>query len=357
MQTNSAILMNRRRPAGRLVIVGTGVTAVSHITLEAIGQIKAADTVFHHETNDVTAAYVRRLNPRVIDLHQYYGTDKLRKVTYIQIAEVMLREVRQGRHVVGVFPGHPGILVMAVRRALAIAEIQGYETHLLPAISSIDCLFADLRIDPGPYGVQILKAGLVLRKETVLATAGHLVLLQVDSVGDSTYSFGGFKHTHHVPLIERLIKNYGAQHEAVDYAASILPTAAPAITPRPLVEYLDRVPWGAMGPGTLYLPPAGMTLRSVITKQALSNSLPYGESEMLAIAELDDYQMPKGYTQKLASKGVLDVMTELGTNPEAARIYHQSPDEYLGQRPDLGEEEKEALLNRRKKTASNKMQT
>jgi precorrin-2 methylase len=325
------------------------------MTLEAVGHIKAADTVFYLPTSGVTSAHLHQLNANAVDLRGYYGDDKVRKTTYVQIAEVILREVRRGRDVAAVFPGHPGILVMAARRALAIAEMQGYETQLLPAVSSIDCLFADLRIDPGPHGVQIVKAGLVLENEVTLATTGHVILLQVDSVGDSTFSFTGFKHTQHRRFVQRLIEQYGARHEAVCYAAALLPCSTPTIIARPLEQYLDQVPWATI-PGTLYLPPAGMMLRSVIAAEALDNGLPYGAAEKLAIAELDDHQMPAAYRPALASKVMLEIMAELGTNPEIARAFRRSPHEYLSRWPDLGNDERESLIARVTRVGANKPQ-
>ena len=356
MQDFPAGVRRRTRAAGRLVLVGAGVAAVSHMTLEAIGHIKAADIVFYHATNGVAAAHIRELNSNVVDLRQYHEEEKVRKVTYIQMAELMLRQVRLGKNVVGIFHGHPGVLVMAARRALAIAEVQGYETHLLPAVSSIDSLFADLRVDPANYGVQILKAGSVLENEVPLATAGHVVILQVGFVGDPTFSFAGFKHTQHALFFERLIEKYGEQHEAVFYVASNFPGFEPTIIPRPLAEYLDPQLWTTMGPGTLYLPPLGMTLGSVITEESLNNGHPYGEFEKLAIAGLADHRVSEGYKLKLASKAVLDVMVELGTDPQAADMYRQSPQQYLSQRAGLTEAEREALLNRSIKELQKSMQ-
>ena len=356
MQDFPAGARRRTRAAGRLVLVGAGVAAVSHMTLEAIGHIKAADIVFYHATNGVAAAHIRELNSNVVDLRQYHEDEKVRKVTYIQMAELMLRQVRLGKNVVGVFHGHPGVLVMAARRALAIAEVQGYETHLLPAVSSIDCLFADLRVDPANYGVQILKAGSVLEGEVPLATAGHVVILQVGFVGDPTFSFSGFKHTQHALFFERLIEKYGDQHEAVYHFAANLPGFEPRIIPRPLAEYLDPQLWATMGPGTLYLPPLGMTLRAVITEESLNNGHPYGEFEKQAIAGLADHQVSKSYKLKLASKAVLDVMVELGTDPQAAEMYRQSPRQFLSQRTGLTEAEREALLNRSIKELQETMQ-
>lgn len=146
-------------------------------------------------------------------------------------------------------------------------------------------------------------------------------------------------------FFERLIEKYGNQHEAVYYVASNFPGFEPTIVPRPLAEYLDPALWAKMGPGTLYLPPLGMTLRSVIIEQALSNGHPYGEFEKQAIAELAGHRVSKDYKLKLASKAVLDVMVELGTDPQAANMYRQSPRQYLSQRAGLTGAEREALLN------------
>jgi precorrin-2 methylase len=356
MQNFPAGARGRTRPVGRLVLVGSGVAAVSHMTLEAIGHIKAADIVFYHATNGVAAAHIRQLNSNVVDLRQYHEDEKVRTITYIQMAELMLRQVRLGKKVVGVFHGHPGVLVMAARRALAIAEIQGYETHLLPAVSSIDCLFADLRVDPANYGVQILKAGSVLKNEVPLATAGHVVILQVGFVGDRTFSFTGFKHTQHAVFFERLIEKYGRQHEAVYYVASNLPGFEPTIVLRPLVEFLDPQLWATMAPGTLYLPPMGMTLRSVIIEESFNNGHPYGEFETMAIAKLAAHQVSKDYRLMLASKAVLDIMVELGTDPQAADMYRQSPRQYLLRRTGLTEAEREALINRSMRELQKSMQ-
>ena len=99
------------QPVGSLTIVGTGIQAISQITLEAVGYIREADRVFYHATNGVTSSYIRSLNPQSIDLYEYYGEGKNRSITYVQMAELMLREVRRGLNVVGVFHGHPGYFV------------------------------------------------------------------------------------------------------------------------------------------------------------------------------------------------------------------------------------------------------
>lgn len=95
------------------------------------------------------------------------------------MAEAMLHPVRHGQNVVTIYYGHPGIFVYASHRAIQIAHKQGLKAKMLPGVSALDCLFADLGIDPSYPGLQVLEStGFLVRNRKIL-TDGHLVLLQV----------------------------------------------------------------------------------------------------------------------------------------------------------------------------------
>jgi precorrin-6B methylase 1 len=331
---------------GRLAIVGTGITAVAHMTLETIGHIQNADVVFYHANSGVSAALIQQLNKNIVDLYEYYGEGKLRSITYIQMAELMLNEVRKGLTVVGVFHGHPGYFVKAGRRAIAIAESEGHEALLLPALSATDCLFADLRIDPGVIGVQILKASAVLSHDTFLATDNHVVLVQVGSVGDNTFSFTGYKHTKLDRFFNRLISIYGEEHDSIYYVAAILPGLDPVAIVRKLGAYRDAAVLDSVNAATLYLPPAGVTVSSLTEIQAFDCKEPYGQFERDAIRELPGHETPNGFKKRYASEPMLRAMTELATSPAAARTFRSNPEAVLAAYPDLSHAEAEALLKR-----------
>ena len=331
---------------GRLTVVGTGITAISHLTLEAIAQIRNADVVFYHANSGVTASYLRQLNPNAVDLYEYYGEGKVRNITYVQMAELMLRQVRFGKSVAGVFHGHPGYFVKAARRALAIARMEGHETRMLPGISATDCLFSDLRIDPGVIGVQIIKAGHVLRKKNTLATDNHVVLVQLASVGDNTFSFSGFKHAKLDRLFQQLISIYGKNHDSVYYIASIFPGVDPVIVVRKLGEYRNKKNQDTIKAATLYLPPKGISIESLTEIQAFQNREVYGSFEIQAIKELDVHDTPPGFKDRGASQPMLRAMTELATNASQEYLYRQNPDAFTSQHSDLHVTEKNALGSR-----------
>lgn len=104
----------------------------------------------------------------------------------------MLIHLREGKTVVGVFYGHPGVFVSPTHRTIDIAKKEGYAATMLPGISAEDCLFADLNIDPSLPGCLTYEATDLLVSKRLLIPSSHLILYQVGCVGISDFSFSGF---------------------------------------------------------------------------------------------------------------------------------------------------------------------
>lgn len=332
---------------GRLAIIGTGITAIGQMSVESLSHIEHADIVFYHATNGVTATQIRQLNSRAVDLYEYYDDGKERRITYVQMAELMLAEVRKGRSVVGVFHGHPGIFVRPARRALAIASAEGYETALLPAISSPDCLFADLRVDPGVFGCQIIMASRILSGKAIVASTGHVVVLQVSAVGDRGFSFsGGYKENKLDGFFRCLIDIYGDEHEGVYYLAAVFPGTKPEIAAYTLKRYLESDIQARVRAGMLYLPPKGLTFAELASRQAFRKGVAYGKFEDEAIAQLKDHETPPGFPSRYASPALFEVMEELGGNASSLDEYRRDPESFVARYPELNEAERRALRRR-----------
>jgi precorrin-2 methylase len=332
---------------GSLAIVGTGIQAVSQMTVETLSYISDADVVFYHATNGVTASQIEALNPNAIDIYEYYADGKNRSITYIQMAELMLREVRRGCNVVGIFHGHPGYFVSPARRALAIASKEGYPTTLLPAVSAPDCMFADLRVDPGVRGCQILMASYVLNKANILATSGHVVFLQVNAVGHSGFSFSGSRSDRFPEFIERLIAIYGETQDCIYYMAAVYPGCDPEISVHQLSAYRRPEVIATVGPGIFYFPPKGISFASLQNFQAFNGRDPYGRTEKQAINELATHQVPQGYIIRRASAAMLAAVSELGANASSRELYRTNPSAFVERHPDLTSYERSALVKRR----------
>lgn len=95
----------------------------------------------------------------------------------------MVSDLRKGLHVVGAFYGHPGLFMSPTRRAMAIAQAEGYMTRMLPGVSSEDCLLADLGIDPSFVGCLTCEARDFLIHDHSDLTARHVIMYETAQLG------------------------------------------------------------------------------------------------------------------------------------------------------------------------------
>lgn len=347
---------------GTLTVVGCGIKAVGHFTKEAEALVTWADKVFFCASDPVSDAYIQDLNPNSTDLYSFYGNDKPRVETYVQMSEMMLREVRAGLNVVGVFYGHPGFFVTPSHRAIAIARREGHEARMLPAISALDCLFADLGVDPSRSGCQIVEATDLLVRRRTLLTEGHVVVLQVGSVGDGGFRFSGFENKRFSVLVEYLAAAYGNDHYVVNYIAA-------QYAGKP--SYMDRVRIGDLlradvaatvtGISTFYIPPQRVAPPSDemikllgLKPQALGpvDENPFFTSPRAyegrvaeAVAKLEAEVPPSDYRPSRPSRRLYAFLRDMALSPTLESRFSRQPEAVVGGLTGLSEEEREALLS------------
>jgi hypothetical protein len=238
--------------AGSLTIVGTGIDAGGQLTPQARASFEAADDAFFLVADPVAVNLLLWLNPRARSLHTHYGDGKERLETYEGMADEILAPLRRGRDVCAAFYGHPGIYVYPARVALERASAEGFTARMFPGVSSLDCLFADLGLDPAVTGCQIQHATELLVRRIEPDLAALLVLLQIGVIGQTAH--------HDRPdwsklpvLVEYLTEFYPPGHEVIAYAASPYPLARPVVKRAPLERLVEVELTIGM---TLVVPPA-----------------------------------------------------------------------------------------------------
>jgi precorrin-2 methylase len=239
-------------PPGSLTIVGTGITIGGHLTPEARAAFAHADEARYLVGDPVAVDLLEKINPKARSLHTLYETGRDRLHAYEAMVDELLEPVRAGRDVCGAFYGHPSVFVYPGQKALRLAREEGFDTRMLPGISSIDCLWCDLGIDPGEAGCQIYHATDFLLQRRRPDTAATLILLQINVIGVADHREE--PDWSRLPvLVEYLEEFYRTEHEVTGYEASPFPIMAPNV---------ERVPLGKLAaarltPGmTLVVPPA-----------------------------------------------------------------------------------------------------
>jgi hypothetical protein len=354
-----------RRP-GSLILIGSGIKAINQFTLESEAYLRWADAVYFCVADPATERWILEHKPDAVDLYTLYDNDKNRAETYIQMSELMLQSVRQGLNVVGIFYGHPGVFVNPSHRAIAIARQEGHEAVMLPAVSALDCLFADLGIDPSRPGCQVIEAtDLLLRRRTLL-TDSHVVIFQVGSVGDLGFRFAGFPNTHLPLLVSYLQSVYGNDYEIVHYIASQYSVCLPIIDRIRLSSFSDpKVSQKVTGISTFYIPPRVIRGVDRATADALGlakyqfpsgdlvvnspfmpSPAPYTRKELEIIARLDTHRPPPDYRPTRPSAGLFRLVKDLSLDPSVLEQFLDDSDSLLQKYPELSMSDRKAVVSR-----------
>jgi precorrin-6B methylase 1 len=254
-------------PRGSLIVVGTGIRTVGHLTLEAIAWIKESDVVLYLVADPIAEEVIRYLNPNgAMSLRGYYGDGVHRSQSYEAMIQHILSCVRAGQRTCAAFYGHPGVFAYPSHESIRRARQEGYNARMLPGISAEDCLFADLGVDPSVNGCQSYEATDFLLHVRSVDTSSQLILWQVGVVGDWTYQSAGYNLAAFPLLVSRLCEFYGPLHEGFIYEAATLPGLAPSIT---------RIALGSLtsayvnAGSTLYVPPSRGTTVNVAMASAM----------------------------------------------------------------------------------------
>jgi uncharacterized protein YabN with tetrapyrrole methylase and pyrophosphatase domain len=238
-------------PARTLAVVGVGLQFGTHVTLAAKGWIEKADKVWHVVADPATIAWIHNLNPSAEALSPPSEPGRVRNEVFNAMADRVVASLEHHRVVSAVFYGHPGILVSPARAAIALATAGGHRTVMVPGISAADCLFSDLKFDPGETGWHSYDATDFLIHGRTPDPTCALLLYQVGLIGDpyyASYSAEGMRL-----LVSALAEVYGADHAAILYEASVYPICEPRIEETPI----SRLPDSRIGPSSLlYVPPA-----------------------------------------------------------------------------------------------------
>jgi uncharacterized protein YabN with tetrapyrrole methylase and pyrophosphatase domain len=238
---------------GTLVVVGTGIESLGQMTPAARSELRRAQRVFFLAADALTEGAVRSLHPKAVSLRDHYAVGKHRLITYAQMVDTILADVRRGLRVCFALYGHPGVFALPAHAAVTLARSEGYRATMLPGVSADACLIADLGIDPSANGWQSYEAtDFLVRRRRADPTAG-LVLWQIGVVGRLDYQSGAVNREKLEVLTEALLEQYPRRHVVTLYEASALPGFPPSI---------EKVQLGSMHRAdvtpvtTMYVPPA-----------------------------------------------------------------------------------------------------
>jgi precorrin-3B methylase len=211
--------MNKK---GSLVNVGLGMTLGSHITPLSRSYIEKADVVFVAASDSLVEDWVKTMNKDVRSLQGYYKEGMSRMITYRNVINAIMTEVRAGKKVCGAFYGHPGVFSWAPHESIKQAQAEGYMAHMEPGISAEDCLYADTGIDPGKTGCCHYEATQFMCNKIKYESSAYLILWQISIAGDHNATEYATGSQQKQLLVDLLLKKYPTDHMVILYECAVL---------------------------------------------------------------------------------------------------------------------------------------
>lgn len=237
-----------------LVVVGSGIKFMSHLTTEAKAYITQSEKVLYLVNEPAMKEWIQRNNPHAESLDPIYTKFPLRLDCYEAITDYIVAAVRQEQHVCVVLYGHPAVFAQPALDAVRKARLEGYYAKILPGISAEDCLFADLLVDPGSVGCQSFETTDLLIHRRQIDPYSHLILWQIGVIGALGHPINHDNNAGIKVLIDYLSALYSMEHPLTLYEAAQYPHFEPTITETSL-RNLGDIKFSSIS--TLYIPPIG----------------------------------------------------------------------------------------------------
>lgn len=348
--------------SGSLIILGSGIQSLG-FSMNDVKVLEDADKVFYCVADPATIVWLKKLRPDAYDLYTLYDDNKVRYHTYMQMTEAMLYYLREGKKVAAVFYGHPGVFVLSTHRAVAIARREGLHAEMRPGVSALDCLCADVGIDPSSPGMVTYEATDMLMRLRKPDTSLHVILWQVGLIAEMGYRRGGFINNNFTVLVEYLQQFYGNDFEVVHYIASRYPTIPSRIEKYKLSQLLDpRIRKSINGLSTFYIPPKDaaqadldMCIKLGLAKpgQSIKPTGPlreidkYNYREQKAVQLFENFTVPEQY-QYQDETPVAQFLLCLSQDEALQDLYKADPEKAIAQFSflNMSDKDKEALVSR-----------
>jgi uncharacterized protein YabN with tetrapyrrole methylase and pyrophosphatase domain len=236
-------------------IAGLGLTTADQITREVEHAIRASNEVLYLDTGVATRPLLESLCPRVTPLYEESYSEEGRRVdAYEHAAARVIEAALDHPPVTFAIHGHPLVAAHPPFLVLELAAALDLEAAVLPGISAIDTIFADLRIDPVVHGIQMYEATDLLLRRRPLASDVPAIIWQIGNLETALHTMRVSRPERFSRFIEHLLQYYPPGHPVAAIYCSPHPLLRPAIYRFPLEEmgnYAQQIHAGF----SLYVPP------------------------------------------------------------------------------------------------------
>ena len=240
-----------------LWIAGLGIETVRQVTREVEQAIRDSREVLYLDTGVATRPFLEGLSTRVTPLYeQSYSEERPRVGAYEHMAISVIDAALDHPPVTFAIHGHPLVAVHAPFLVMELAQALDLRVEVLPGISGIDTVMADLRIDPVVDGVQMYEATDLLLRRRPLQPDVPAIIWQIGPIETALHTMRVSRPERFHRFVVHLRQFYPARHEVAAIYCSphpLLPSNILRFALEDMPQHAEEIHAGF----TLYVPPSG----------------------------------------------------------------------------------------------------
>ncbi|MBI3436672.1 MAG: hypothetical protein HY056_16600 [Proteobacteria bacterium] len=244
-----------KRPHTDLYLVGAGIAFPEHLTIETIEILTMCKRIGTNLPEEMLEGLPQDLREKCISLWSLYQDGRIRTENYSDVFQAIVELTEADAPIAWLTPGHPIIFDSVSASLLNEGKRRGWNVRVVPAVSSIDTMLAELGYDPA-HGMLIHEATGLVRRNIPVVPSVALMLLQ-PAVFDVNIAIiaGDSAGPDLSPLRDYLCEFHSAEHECAFIRS------ASKMGERDLVTWvklrdLASVPYQLVAGATLFVPPA-----------------------------------------------------------------------------------------------------
>ena len=238
-----------------LYIAGLGLQTAAQLTPEVETAIRSSHEVLYLDTGVATRPLLETLCPRVTSLYDSYTDDSSRLSAYEHMAARVIEAALDHPAVTFAIHGHPLVAVHAPFLVMELAHLLDLHVAVLPGISAIDTVLADLRLDPVVNGIQMYEATDLLLRRRPLQPDVPALIWQIGPLETCLHSMAVSLPERFSRFVAHLRQYYPPRHAVVAIYCSPHPIMPPEILRFALEDMGKHVQKFHAG-FTLYVPAA-----------------------------------------------------------------------------------------------------
>jgi uncharacterized protein YabN with tetrapyrrole methylase and pyrophosphatase domain len=194
-------------------LMGAGIHFPEHLSMQTIEGLEACQTIFTNLQQQEVDNLPASLRSKTSSLWSLYISGRERTLNYADVVDVVIAGAETSGPVGWLTQGHPTIFDSVTSALLKACKQRDWRFAVLPAISSIDTLLADLGFEAA-HGICILDATALVVKKIPLNSMISTVLLQPSALLNNTAQLTRETLSINLtPLAEHVMKFFPPTHK------------------------------------------------------------------------------------------------------------------------------------------------